>query len=478
MDIKNQTTSNIKWSFIESLSIKVVAFFLSIILARLLEPKVFGVLAIVNVFYLLITIFVDGGLREAIIQKKDANDEDFSTVFWLNLGISFLLYFLLFIAAPYIEDYYDFNNLAFFIRLQAIVLIIDSFSLIQIAKATKELNLKKITIARIPASLLSFFCGITLAYLGYGVLALIWQHIAYATIYSFLLIRNIKYKPGFIFSKQSMIALYSYGLRILGISFISRFYVQGLNLIFGKFYTPGILGLYTKGQSLVNSPNEILNTSITKGIYPTMVKHQDDLTFLGNLLIKNLKVTLALIAIVNTIIFFKAHELVYVLLGEKWLPMVPYLKILAIMGSFFPIGTQCQRILMATNSLNIYTKIEISFKVLILILILLLVNSYELQVIMVIMTSIFFLTSLVYLIVIGNMLKLNKIKMQIHLYGLLSIHFVFGALFHYIMEFFNFSEIVSLITYSVSFTLITILIFYNIHKYWIREILASLNLKK
>ena len=159
MNIERQMSSNVKWSFIESLSIKVVAFFLSIILARLLEPRVFGVLAIVNVFFLLVTIFVDGGLREAIIQKKDASKEDFATVFWLNLGISIFLYSLLFIAAPYIEDYYDFKDLAFFIRLQAIVLIIDSLSIIQIAKATKELNLKKITIARISGIVAQFFFG-------------------------------------------------------------------------------------------------------------------------------------------------------------------------------------------------------------------------------------------------------------------------------------------------------------------------------
>ena len=478
MNIERQMSSNVKWSFIESLSIKVVAFFLSIILARLLEPRVFGVLAIVNVFFLLVTIFVDGGLREAIIQKKDASKEDFATVFWLNLGISIFLYSLLFIAAPYIEDYYDFKDLAFFIRLQAIVLIIDSLSIIQIAKATKELNLKKITIARIPASLLSFFLGITLAYLGFGVLALIWQHIAYAAIYSFLLIRNIKYKPGFSFSRKSMIELYGFGLRMLGISFISRFYVQGLNLLFGKFYTPAILGLYTKGQSLINTPNEILNNSITKGIYPTLVKYQDDTNLLGQLLVRNLRVTLALVAMVNTVIFFNAYEIIYILLGEKWLPMVPYLKILAVIGSFFPIGSLCQRILMARKKLRIYTIIEISSKIIILITILLLIEFYKLQEVMLFMASLFFLTSIVYIYITAYIIDLNIIKIGAQLYGILAAHFVLGMIIYFFINYVNFSEMLSLFIFCFIFVSSSMILFYKIHKKWILDLLVTLKIKK
>lgn len=478
MSVEKQMSSNVKWSFIESLSIKVVAFALSIILARLLEPKIFGVLAIVNVFYLLVTIFVDGGLREAIIRKKDASKEDFSTVFWLNLGISFVLYLLLFIAAPYIENFYDFNDLAFYIRLQAVVLIIDSLSIVQIAKATKELNLKKITTARIPASLLSFFLGIVLAYLGLGVLALIWQHIAYASIYGVLLIVNIKYKPEFVFSKKAMMELYGFGLKMLAISFISRFYVQGLNLLFGKFYTPAVLGLYTKGQSLVNTPNEILSTSITKGIYPTMVKYQDDLKYLGKLLFKNLQVTLALIALVNTIIFFKAHEIVVVLLGEKWLPMVPYLQILALIGSFFPIGGQCQRILMVLNKLNLYTKIEVTSKALTLVLVLILINQFKLNEIMYIMALVFFITSLLYIIITAKLLEFSWLKMSLKLFGIMIMNFLFGAFLNYILDFMKISNFLSLLAFSLIFTLIIVLLFYKIHKNWIYEILVTLKIKK
>ena len=474
MSIQLQTNSNIKWSFIESISLKIVAFLLSIILARLLEPKIFGVLAIVNVFYLMVNIFVDGGLRQALIQKKDATEIDYSTVFWLNLALSIILYGCLFISAPYIENYYQFENLSYYIRLQSIVLIIDSFSIVQIAKATKQLNLKKITTARIPASLISFLLGIGLAYLDYGVLALIWQQIIYACIYVLLLITNIKYKPQLLFNKEVMIELYKYGLRVLGISFISRFYVQGLNLLFGKFYSPALLGLYTKGNSLQKTPVEILSTSITKGIYPTMVAYQDDDTFLGDLLVKNLKVTLALVAIVNCILFFEAKIVVSLLLGKQWLSMVPYLQILCISGLFFPIASQCQNIFMAKNKLNIFIKIEVVSKVLVLALIFFLINFYSFKIILITIAGVFFITSLGYIILTSSLLNLKIVRTVFDIYRIIMVHFVIGAIIYYVLSLLIVHSFLTLALFCMLFTVSTMSFYYQLHKPWLVELFNSI----
>ena len=193
-----------------------------------------------------------------------------------------------------------------------------------------------------------------------------------------------------------------------------------------------------------------------------MVKHQDDFKFLGQLLIRNLRVTLALIALVDTILFFKAHELVYILLGQKWLPMVPYLKIFAIMGTFFPIGAQCQRIMMALKRLNIYTSIEISSKVLILIFIILFIRYYDLNVIMIGMTGLFLLTSMTYVFLTANMLNLNKIKIGVQLYGILFVHFVLGALMHFAIKFIDLSELLNLIIFCVTYTSLMLILLYRI----------------
>lgn len=371
MNLNKATNNNVKWSFIESISLKVVGFVLSIILARLLLPSDFGILAIVNVFYLITSVFIDGGLREAIIQKKEANENDFSTVFWLNILVSLLLYLILFFAAPFIETMYQFEGLSFFIRLQSLTLIIEAFGLIQIVKATKELNLKKITLARIPATLISFVVGITLAYLGYGILSLIIQQLVNVGVYTLLLVYNIRYKPQFLFSKTSIQSLYGFGLKIFAISFISRMYVQSLNLIYAFYFNIKELGFYTKSKSLQGVPIEILTNTFTKGLYPTMVKVQLHNRLLRKIFLNNMRMLTYVMIIINGLFYFNANEIVLFLLGENWVGMASYLKIAAVGSIFIPINTQVISIFKVKGKAGFLLKIETVWKIVALILIIL-----------------------------------------------------------------------------------------------------------
>ena len=371
MSLNKATNNNVKWSFIESISLKVVGFVLSIILARLLLPSDFGILAIVNVFYLLTTLFIDGGLREAIIQKKDADENDFSTVFWLNILVSLLLYCILFFAAPFIENFYQFEDLSFFIRLQSLTLIIEAFGLIQIVKATKELNLKKITIARIPATLISFVVGITLAYMGYGIVSLIIQQLVNVGVYTLLLVYNIRYKPQFLFSKSSFQSLYGFGLKIFAISFISRMYVQSLNLIYAFYFNVKELGFYTKSKSLQGVPIEILTNTFTKGLYPTMVKVQLHNRLLRRIFLNNIRRLTYAMIIINGLFYFNANEIVLFLLGKNWVGMASYLKIAAVGSVFIPINTQVISIFKVKGKAGFLLKVETIWKIVALLLILL-----------------------------------------------------------------------------------------------------------
>ena len=327
MSLKQKTISNIKWSFIESISVKAVTFVLGIILARLLLPEDFGLLAVVNVFYLLVVLLIDGGLKEALIQKKEASFSDYSTVFWLNLVVSVFIYGIMFFAAPLVEDYFDFPDLAFLIRLQLLVLFIEAAGIVQIIKATKELQLKKVTKARIPASIISFFVGIGMAYYGYGVLSLIVQQLVNSFLYTLLLIYNVRYKPSFIFDLKSAKALWAFGYKIILISLLSRFYAQGVSLIFAKYYQVGKLGLYTKARSFQNTPIEIITTTYTKGLYPTMVKLQNNNRGLRLIYLNNIHRLTYLLVLINVLIFYNAHEIIQILFGDKWMGMVVFLKI-------------------------------------------------------------------------------------------------------------------------------------------------------
>lgn len=410
MSLKQKTISNIKWSFIESVSLKAVSFVLGIILARLLLPEDFGLLAVVNVFYLLVTLFVDGGLREALIQKKDATEIHYSTVFWMNLAMGVVLYLLLFIAAPFIEAFYHYKNLGFYIRVQSLTLIIESFGIVQIAKATKELNLKKITKARIPASLVSFGVGIYMAYHGFGIMSLIVQQLVNSGVYGILLMLSVQYKPQWIFSKQEAKTLYSFGMKILGMSLISRFYVQSLNLIFAKFYTPRSLGLNNKANTLQTAPIEIINSTLMRGIYPSLVILQDNNAKLKELFMTNINILNYIMLLLNGVFFFKAEEIILLLLGENWIGSAVYLKIIAVGSLFFPITTQAQNIFKIKNVLSSFLKFELINKAVLLLFILLLVRYFSFPTILSFVVLINTIVAFGYLFWVSRILQFSYLK--------------------------------------------------------------------
>lgn len=426
MNLKKATSKNIKWSFIESISLKAIGFVLSIILARLLAPSDFGVLAIVNVFYLLTVLFIDGGLKEALIQKKEATEDDYSTMFWLNLGIAFLLYCVLFLSAPFIESFYEYPKLAFYIRLQSLTLLIESFGLIQIVKATKDLDLKKITVARLPATLISFLTGVGLAYSGYGILSLIIQQLINVLLYNLLLIYKIRYAPKFSFSLVSMKSLYNYGLKMLAISFISRLFVQSLNLIFGYYYTPSALGVYTKSRSLQGVPIDVVNSAFTKGLYPTMVKLQSHKRLLKKIFLTNIRRLSYIMIFLNTILFFNSLEIVVFLLGEKWTEMSAFLKIIALGSLLHPIVNQVSNIVKAIGKPELLLKLETFWKISVLATILLLVGNIDfinILLIFVIMNSVM---AFVFLYLCSKILKFNFYLESISLLSLFGYHFLIG----------------------------------------------------
>jgi teichuronic acid exporter len=424
MSLKRATISNIKWSFIETISLKEIGFTLSIVLARLLSPSVFGILAIVNVFYLLTTLFIDGGLKEALIQKKEATEEDYATIFWLNMAMASFIYICLFFAAPFIESFYGYKHLAFYIRLQSVILIIESFGLIQIIKATKELNLKKITKARIPASLLSFGAGILLAYKGYGVVALIIQELANGLIYALILCVNIRYKPKFIFSKESYRSLYGFGLKVFAAGYVNRAYVQSINLIYAHFYNPQILGLYTRSKSLQGVPIDIINTTFSSGSYPTMVKLQDNNKQLAKMFLTNIQILMYAMVLLNCFLYFQANNLVYFLLGQKWMEMIPYLKIIALGTMFVPTNVQCVNVLKVKGKGGLFFRMEFIWKATLLITILGFVFYSSFLVVLWAVTIIDMIMALIYLYLASKLIEFSLIKAIGNSVILITFHFL------------------------------------------------------
>lgn len=471
MNLNNATRKNVKWSFIESISLKIVGFVLSIILARLLLPSDFGVLAIVNVFYLITALFIDGGLREAIIQKKDADNKDFSTVFWLNIGISVILYLLLFISSPFIEDFYKFKDLSFFIRLQSLTLIIEAFGLIQIVKATKELNLKKITLARIPATIISFFVGIGLAYNGYGILSLIIQQLVNVGLYTLFLIYNIRFKPSFILSKTSIKKLYGFGLKLIVISFISRIYVQSMNLIYAFFFNVKELGLYTKSKSLQGVPIEIITNTLAKGLYPTMVKVQQHNRLLRKIFLFNIRKLMFIMIVINCIFYFNAKEIIVFLLGDNWIEMTDFLKIAALGSVFTPLVGKVVNVFKVKGKANFLLKIELLWKISAVVLIIIFSIFTNFKTVLWIIVLLNFIMGFVYLFFCSKEIVFDFKKESISIIKMLFIIFFFGFVLEYGLS----------IVFINSYYLIKPIVFlipYLIFIYFVNQYFGYFKLKK
>lgn len=473
MNINRATSKNVKWSFIESISLKLVGFVLSIILARLLTPDDFGILAIVNVFYLLSILFIDGGLKEALIRKEEASEEDYSTMFWLNLGMACLLYVGLFIAAPLIESFYDYENLSFFIRLQSVILIIESFGLIQIVKATRDLDLKKITLARIPASIISFFVGIIMAYSGFGVLSLIVQQLVNGILYTSLLVIKVKYIPEFSFNKGSLKSLFVFGSKMIVISYISRFYVQSLNLIYAFYYSPGLLGLYTKSNSLQGVPIEVINSTFSKGIYPTMVKLQQHNRLLRKIFLSNIRRLSLLMIFINGILYFNAYDIILFLLGDQWVEMDIYLKIISVGSILLPFSTQVINVFKARGIPGLVLKIEIIIKSISLLIILSFASVESFPTILWILAGINIFTGLTYLFFCSKKIQFDFWDEMRKLFGLFSFHIVIGFTISYLINTFfaSIPGILGVMIFSIFYAVGTLLYGFMVRDYSIKQFL-------
>ena len=455
MSLKKQTLSNVKWSFVESLSLKAIGFILGIILARLLTPADFGLLAVVNVFYLLVTLFIDGGLKEALIQKKEVTDVHYSTVFWLNLFMGVFLYALLFVAAPYIEDFYQYKNLSFLIRLQSIVLIIESFGIIQIVKATKELDLKKITKARIPASLLSFGVGIFMAYHGYGVLSLIVQQLVSETLYTIFLVVSVKYRPTLNFNFPIVKELWSYGYKVILISLLSRYYTQFVSLLFAKYYQISALGLYTKARGFQNTPIEILTTSFNRGIYPTMVKLQNNIRGLRIIYLENVHKLTFMMVLINVFIFFNSEAIILVIFGQKWIGMKMFLQISALSTILQPMMNQAISIFKCKGKPQAVLRMELITKAVSLAMILILISKVSLEIVFICLSAIFSLVAVLYFKLCSTMLNFSFPKELLKLTIMIAKHFAVGFMLNQIIAQFIHNNILQIMSFGLLFLAIS-----------------------
>lgn len=347
------------WRFAERIGAQCVTFVVSIVLARLLDPEVYGLIALVTVFTGLLQVFVDSGLGTALIQKKDADDLDFSSVFYFNIVICVVLYLLMFISAPWIASFYHNQELVPVIRVMSTVLIISGVKNVQQAYVSRNFLFKRFFFSTLGGTLGAAIIGIYMAWKGYGVWALVIQYLFNSFVDTVILWLTVKWRPRLLFSFKRLKSLLSFGIRLLGVSIISTLYNDIRSLIIGKVYTATDLGYYNRAQQFPQVIAINIDSSVDSVLLPAMSQQQDDKSTVKHTVRLSIKICTYVLMPLMLGLGACADTVVNLLLTEKWLPCVPYLRIFCINYAFFPIFTTNYNAYKALGRSDIYLKVTL-----------------------------------------------------------------------------------------------------------------------
>lgn len=331
-DLKQKTISGIIWTAFQRYSRMLILFISDIILARLLTPFDYGCIGMLAIFMLIAEVFVDSGFGAALIQKKSPTQEDYSTIFFWNIGLAVFLYAILFLSAPYIAQFYHIPLLSPVLRVQGVILFVYAFNIVQNSLIRKNLDFKVLSIVTIVTSIVSLLVTIVMAFHGYGVWSLVAQNILTAAIPAIVFWFYVKWRPVLTFSWKSFKELFSFGFYMFLIELVSQFAYQIQGLLIGRFYTPSIMGYYSKAVQTEKVASTSLSQVMSQVTYPLYATVQDDKETLRRML-RRLSMTLAYITFPLMFILILCAKPIFVLLyTERWLDCVPYFQILCISG--------------------------------------------------------------------------------------------------------------------------------------------------
>lgn len=331
-NLKQKAVSGMWWTTLQKYSTIGIQFISGIILARLLTPHDYGCIGMLSIFMVLSEAFIDGGFGSALIQKKEPSQEDYSTIFFWNLGMAAVMYIILFFSAPAISRFYDIPLLSSVLRVQALVLFIYAFNIIQKNQLRKKLNFKLLSIITITTSMVSLLVTIYMAYKGFGVWALVTQNLISAAIPAIVFWFYVKWRPVLTFSWTSFKELFSFGFYMFLTHLINSFSQQIQGLLIGKFYNPSTMGYYSKAHSTEKLASTSISSIMTQVTYPLYAQIQDDKVALSNM-IKRLTSTLAYISFPMMFILLLLAKPIFLLLySARWLESVPYFQILCVAG--------------------------------------------------------------------------------------------------------------------------------------------------
>lgn len=360
---KQKVFSNLIWRFAERIGAQLVSFIVSIVLARMLAPNDYGIISLVTIFTIIMQVFVDSGLGNALIQKKDADDIDFSTVFYTNILFCIILYLILFFCAPLIAKFYNNDSLIVLTRVLGITILISGVKNVQQAYVSRNMIFKKFFFATLAGTIGAGIIGIVLAFKGFGVWALVVQQLVNLAVDTLFLWFTVKWRPKKVFSFKRLISLFSYGWKLLLSSLINNVYNNIRQLAIGKVYSAESLAYYNKATQFPEIIVNNINTSIDSVLLPTMSKEQENKEKIKAMTKRSIKTSTFIMAPLMMGLAFTSNNIVKILLTEKWMQCVPYLIIFSIAYMFWPIHTANLNAIKSIGRSDIFLKLEIIKKV-------------------------------------------------------------------------------------------------------------------
>lgn len=361
--IKDQTVNSVIWSAVDRFASQGIQLVMSIVIARLLLPSDYGMVAMLSIFLAVAQTFVDSGFGMALVQKKDRTETDFSTAFYFNVAVGVLAYSLLFVSAPFIADFYHEAQLVKITRVIGLILVINSTGVVQWAKLNISLSFKKQAIASLTSVTTSGIVGIFMAYHGFGVWALVCQTLVNNMVNTLLFWILSRWFPSWIFSKESFKALFSFGSKILFSSLLHTVYTNLYTLVIGKKFASAELGYFNRASTLAQFPSSNLSSVIVRAIYPIQCRMQDDDEQLKAHFMQYLRFACFIIFPISLGFCALAEPLVLLLLKDKWLPAVPFLQIMCVAYMWDPIMKMNVSILNAKGRSDYYFRAEIIKKI-------------------------------------------------------------------------------------------------------------------
>lgn len=361
--LKDKTVKGVAWSGIDNVAQYAVSFIVSIILARLLSPDDYGLLGIIAIFTAICGALIDGGLSNALIRKRNASDEDYNTIFILNMVMSLLLYAIVFFCSPAIASFFNREELIPLTRVSSLSLVIGALSMVQQTRLTKRIDFKTQTKITLIASVTSGVVGITMAIIGFGVWSLVAQGLLAQTLRTILLWMNNHWVPKIHFSVVSFKELFGFGWKLMLSQLLNTLWQELYQVVVGKFYSPATLGQYTRAKHFSNLFSRNLTIVIQRVTFPVLSDIQDNKTRMFGAYCRILKTTMFITAISMFFLGAISEPLIYCLIGEKWHEASTYLPLICIAGSLYPLHAINLNMLQVQGRSDLFLGLEVLKKI-------------------------------------------------------------------------------------------------------------------